>query len=87
LTDHAVDVQELMPGHDKKEIGMRTDAVVLLHLESGGLDAGLVAAFAQELDRPFGTVDRLAHALVDFAEENLVPNQSFDFLGHDGPFP
>ena len=30
---------------------------------------------------------RLAHALVDFAEENLVPNQSFDFLGHDGPFP
>jgi hypothetical protein len=59
----------------RKEIGAGPNALVLLELEGHGLDADLVAALAEELDRAVEPADRLTDAFVDLPEEDLAPDE------------
>ena len=74
----AIYFQQLVPGHDNEEVRVRTDPFVLLHVELDGLGAVLLAALAEEVDRPPERPDGFADAFVDLPEQDLAPDEALE---------
>jgi hypothetical protein len=75
LIHDAIYFQQLVPGHDNEEVRVRTNPLVLLHVELDRVGAVLLAALAEKLDRPPEGPNGLAHALVDLSKEDLAADE------------